>query len=144
MSVLRVVVFPWLKSMQHFRTTEALEMTRALQGGLYEVAQASLKVAESSLGLGDMYWSVYISALCLDDNSQKNDFSHVSLYGKLEPISVQRYSMKNRQIKWLYFLLRSWVYRFIWLHKEVLPAKLFSALQTFHTLKQPPDNHSYF
>ncbi|XP_069977595.1 epoxide hydrolase 4 isoform X1 [Penaeus vannamei] len=37
------------------RTTEALEMTRALQGGLYEVAQASLKVAESSLGLGDMY-----------------------------------------------------------------------------------------
>ncbi|XP_037775166.1 epoxide hydrolase 4-like [Penaeus monodon] len=37
------------------RTTEALERTRALQGGLYGMAQDSLKAAGSSLGLGDMY-----------------------------------------------------------------------------------------
>ncbi|XP_042857346.1 epoxide hydrolase 4-like [Penaeus japonicus] len=37
------------------RTTEALDMTRALHGGLYGMAQASLKVAESSLGLDDIY-----------------------------------------------------------------------------------------
>ncbi|XP_063587084.1 uncharacterized protein LOC134764394 [Penaeus indicus] len=37
------------------RTTEALEMTSVLQGGLYGMAQASLKVAGSSLGLGDIH-----------------------------------------------------------------------------------------
>lgn len=44
-----------LITVQHFRTTEALDMTRALHGGLYGMAQASLKVAESSLGLDDIY-----------------------------------------------------------------------------------------